>query len=618
MKIILFLIASSLSLSVLFVPPIFASEQFKTDIDVTYRFSDTGQSEVTHQVTLTNRFSQVMATSYTLQLRGEDPQNLSARDTRGPLPVSALKKDPDVTQITVDFSDPAAGKGSSLTFTLSYTGKPAVKKGQAWEIYLPRLGEPDFADQYRLTLLIPDSFGLPAYITPPPSTRGEPLTIDTDQYTRYTFAPNATASAGVIAAFGDFQTYDFSLTYHLKNSSRFTKTLSVALPSDTAYQRVFYDSVDPLPQNVTPDADGNWLASFAVPGRTETSVIAAGQAHLLGEPGSPPASPSAQTLNRYLAPTSFWPTENPRIRDLAHKLTNPKAIYDYVVSTLSYDYSRVSPSATRFGALWALDHPTEAICTEFTDLFIAIARAAGYPAREIQGYAVSDDPRLKPLGLVTDILHAWPEYWDAQAATWRAIDPTWASTSGGIDYFTRIDLSHFAFVIHGSDPASPLPAGLYKTDSATKDVQVALSRYKDYFTSSLDTRWDQPLQFLPLLTNTSAVVISNTNGLALYRLPVTLSAQNWSLAGRPPLDIPVLPPFATVSIPVAFRGRILPVLSPKLFSIQVGTQSVTYNIPDRLFILWYATIVITAVSSILLVAVLAAKTWHLYIQRQPR
>ena len=55
---------------------------------------------------------------------------------------------------------------------------------------------------------------------------------------------------------------------------------------------------------------------------------------------------------------------------------------------------------------------------EFTDLFVAIARAAGIPARESVGYAYTTNSRLRPLSLVTDVLHAWPEYYDADKKIW--------------------------------------------------------------------------------------------------------------------------------------------------------------------------------------------------------
>ena len=88
---------------------------------------------------------------------------------------------------------------------------------------------------------------------------------------------------------------------------------------------------------------------------------------------------------------------------------------------------------------------------EFTDLFIAIAREKGIYSREIQGYGFSLDQKLQPLSLSSDILHAWPEYYDTKTESWIAVDPTWENTSG-INYFSSFDLNHIVFVIHGKKP----------------------------------------------------------------------------------------------------------------------------------------------------------------------
>jgi transglutaminase-like putative cysteine protease len=64
------------------------------------------------------------------------------------------------------------------------------------------------------------------------------------------------------------------------------------------------------------------------------------------------------------------------------ELKTPENIYKFVTNNLSYNYYRVKPDVERLGAKDALANPDEAICTEFTDLFITLARSAGIPARE--------------------------------------------------------------------------------------------------------------------------------------------------------------------------------------------------------------------------------------------
>jgi len=65
-------------------------------------------------------------------------------------------------------------------------------------------------------------------------------------------------------------------------------------------------------------------------------------------------------------------------------------------------------------------------CTDFADLLTTMARAAGYPARNIYGLAYKDGPRP------AFMFHAWNEiYADGR---WQAVDPTWNQT--------RVDATH--------------------------------------------------------------------------------------------------------------------------------------------------------------------------------
>jgi len=136
----------------------------------------------------------------------------------------------------------------------------------------------------------------------------------------------------------------------------------------------------------------------------------------------------------------------------------------------SMDYNKINSKNTRLGADYVMSHPNEAVCLEFSDLFVAIAREKGIYSREIEGYGFSLDPKLQPISLSSDVLHAWPEYFDPVTQNWVSVDPTWENTSG-IDYFSSFDLNHIVFSIHGQNPDYPLPAGMYKTDN-THDISI--------------------------------------------------------------------------------------------------------------------------------------------------
>ncbi len=129
------------------------------------------------------------------------------------------------------------------------------------------------------------------------------------------------------------------------------------------------------------------------------------------------------------------------------------------------------------GTLKALNNSNSAVCLEFTDLFIALARASGIPAREVDGYAYTNNSSERPLSFVKDILHAWPEYYDFDRKAWIMVDPTWGNTTGGIDYFNTLDFDHIAFVVKGLNSSYPVPAGGYKladSNTNTKDVSIKI------------------------------------------------------------------------------------------------------------------------------------------------
>lgn len=422
----------------------------------------------------------------------------------------------------------------------------------------------------------------------------------------------------MVASFGDFQTFDFRLEYHLANTTSQAQKTTIALPPDTPYQKLFYTKLDPTPETVEIDADGNWLAKYTLQSKSATNISAQGQAHIFSFPTSSHYT-STSLPNTYLKSAKYWPVADPQIISLSRQYSTPQDIYNYVVKTLKYDYSRISSSPHRYGATLALEHPTQSLCTEYTDLFITLSRSAGIPAREINGYALSTDPKIRPLSLVSDVLHAWPEYWDEKGLVWKSIDPTWESTTGGVDYFNKLDLAHFAFVIHGSDSLTPKAAGLYKISPDSKDVDVKVGEYQDHPTQPLVINWKKPLQLLPLVSNKSVVEIYNPGPTALYNLPVNISGQILTLDELSTSKITALPPYSRTYITVSFSKSLFPDFKPgKYLGFSVGTQQVTYNVPDTLYLTWYVLIVVTTTLTIFAIAKIAHFAWHLYLQKFPR
>lgn len=583
----------------IFTPSASASDEFYTNYIVNHRFDDAGKSTIEQRVSLTNKFSSVYATQYQFRIQGDTPTNISGSDSHGPLKITTSRETPDTTLITVEFNDHVVGIDKTLEFTLKYTGKSATRNGQVWEIVLPKLGTPKSIDTYQLNLIIPKSFGKPAFISPSPISTKD---------SRYTFNKDQLSKIGVVAAFGNFQTFSFNLKYHLQNTTKHPGIATIPLPPDTNYQRIFYDSIIPSPKTVEIDPDGNWLATFSIPPKQVLEVSAIGQAHILAEPTQPLVEVTSQQLQSYLQPTHYWPSHDPEIQKLGRQLKTPQKIYDYIVSHLNYDYSRVKPGAVRKGGKNALLEPNSNICTEFTDLFITLARAAGIPAREHNGYAYTTDANLRPLSLVDNILHAWPQYWDQERQTWVSVDPTWGKTTGGIDYFNKLDFNHFSFVIHGNSDSDPPPA--------FKNVQVAFAPYKEYIPQNPTVTWKPPFQISPFNPTTSYLHIKNTQGQAIYRLPVSISSTNIQLKSPSALVIPVIPPLGQTSLPITFARQTLFNFKPKSYTAVLGTQTMTYNIPGFSFLLWQTSVGLLISIIIITLAILASKAWSLHLQRR--
>jgi transglutaminase-like putative cysteine protease len=541
-----------------------AENEFSVNADVTYEVTQTGKTRVTHDITLENNLSTIYATTYSLSLENIDVSNVKAFGDKGiEFPIDVTKNS-NVTNIKVNFSDVSVGKGAPRHFNITYDNSSfAVRTGEIWEVSVPKLGDQSNFQNYKLILKVPKNFGLEAYISPKPDKNQS-----TDSEYIYYYNRDNLLETGVSAGFGQFQVFSYNLSYHLENPLSKSSSVQIALPPDTAFQKVYIQEINPKPDNVNLDQDGNWLATYSLSPRQRIDVVASGFVQIFASFRSFPKVTN-QSLNDNLKPTEYWQSDNPKIIELASNLKTARAIYDYVSENLKYDISRVQPNVQRMGALNALNSPYQAICMEFTDLFIALSRAAGIPAREVNGYAYTENPDLQPLGLVADVLHSWPEYYDQKSGVWIPVDPTWGSTTGGENFFDKLDLRHFAFVIHGQSSVMPYPPGSYKLGpNPQKDVFVSFGQLPET-RISIPEITIKPFRILPFLSSIYNVTISNPGPTAIYSPNPTIYYDNVEKT-RDLVD--VLPPYSTkliqISLPHSFLGKDM----PSVIKVAVGSS----------------------------------------------
>ncbi len=91
-----------------------------------------------------------------------------------------------------------------------------------------------------------------------------------------------------------------------------------------------------------------------------------------------------------------------------------KAIYDYIVNNVKYDYDKLSKLPTDY--LPDIDTTIETnkgICYDYASTFAAMLRSVGIPAKLVKGYAKG-----------VNGYHAWNEVYNSKTGLWEIFDTT--------------------------------------------------------------------------------------------------------------------------------------------------------------------------------------------------
>jgi transglutaminase-like putative cysteine protease len=129
---------------------------------------------------------------------------------------------------------------------------------------------------------------------------------------------------------------------------------------------------------------------------------------------------------RYLAPSAYVDSTNPRLIKLTNSLLKPsmtelektKAIYDWVTRNISYDYNAYLKNENILTTASSVLQTKEGLCRDYAFLTAALARAAGLQAKVVYGSTGKS-------GNWEAGLHAWNEvYADGR---WVILDTTWGA-----------------------------------------------------------------------------------------------------------------------------------------------------------------------------------------------
>ncbi len=506
----------------------YAQNEFSTNYMGIYSIDKTGLTTVINQISITNLNQDMLATNYNLGLKKLEVFDLTAEDPSGKLDV-VERKEGDVTKLEVHLGNYIIGEGKTRTITVKYkTRQIATKVGEVWNVQIPNTLS-ELNTHSTISMIIPIEFGPKIYVSPITSK-----ILEDGSNINYVFEGVLLGNQNITASFGKYQTLNYQIKYQLENPNRFSSDYTVALPpSIQNSQLVVYSKLLPAPRKTYLDEDGNYMAVYKLPPKSKTEVIISGTTRISSQQIDLAKSQTASKIptrlvSAYTNSTNFWQTDDLKVRAISNKLfnnshtvaQNAQSIYKFLVENYNYDFEIAKKNfVDRLGAQKALENNGHWGCMEFTDTFIAITRAMGIPAREINGYPILSNDILHPISVdlkYGDLLHAWPEFYDPYYG-WVQVDPTWGNTSN-TDYFSKLDTNHFSFVIKGLKADYPLPAGTYRNSESEKLVQVDFAQNQNLadFEGKFEASKKLNFNILKLIQGFRTIEVTNTGKIILY------------------------------------------------------------------------------------------------------
>jgi hypothetical protein len=376
----------------------------------------------------------------------------------------------DTLELNIPYNG-AINIGQSKQFKIEYTNTGLTKRtGALLDIYAPGFSENYIFENnstnytYKTTIRLKKSLGDVGFVVPSPVKE----TVD-GEFVVYEISQESLVGSKIWIQIGKTQFYKFNIKQEVVASDTINKGYSneyhLVIPRSIVEaettQNVFYTSFDPLPKQIVEDVDGNLIATFKIPSHENKTILINGYAVVdkVNVQATPENSGTISDIDstifsKYLQPAEFWEVDNPEIINKAFELkaeeTNIYSIvesnYSHIVDTIDYSDIKRFGINDRQGALKTLQGGA-AVCMEYSDLFLTLARAQGIPARAAFGYGY--DARI---GENQQDAHQWVQVYLPGLKEWLSVDVTWGESGPSL---IGGDLNHFYTHIASLDPDSP-------------------------------------------------------------------------------------------------------------------------------------------------------------------
>lgn len=349
----------------------------------------------------------------------------------------------------------------SLTIKIEYQNYGLIERaGALYDIYIPGIPkETEFELENQSldlnnTVYINDSiFPEENFVMPEATAKS----IHTNGYKKYFFDAETILGKTIWIQRGKKQFYQFQLTQKVESTMKsdigLKNEYALVLPRDVnnleLYQKVYFDKIQPLPDYVEKDSDGNLIGHFSLPSAMSGEIIVTGFVEV-GVTGKVLTEAESGSLSDYnydnfqgaLQAAEYWEVEHPDIQNVATNLlaerTNVFQIlnetFNFVTNRIDYSDIKRLGINQRQGALETLENGS-GVCMEYADLFLALARAQGIPTRAVFGYGF--DPREN-----SDLqqTHQWVTSYIPALDKWYDLDVTWGDSGqvaegGNLNHF---------------------------------------------------------------------------------------------------------------------------------------------------------------------------------------
>ena len=170
------------------------------------------------------------------------------------------------------------------------------------------------------------------------------------------------------------------------------------------------------PYQLLADGGGNQVLYFTFENLAPyASRLISIKADLLVARRANPIAAGPQTTD--LNPETYVESDHPAIRRAARQLqtSDPIQTIDAVFGWVATQVRYSGYNAREGGAVYALENK-KGDCTEYMDLFVALCRAKGIPARRIGGYICPENAVLRAVDY-----HNWSEFY--ADGLWQIADP---------------------------------------------------------------------------------------------------------------------------------------------------------------------------------------------------